>query len=114
MKCLSLISGALIFSLTACTSKVKHLQSSSFSKPQKSNEELVVISPPNIPFSRDDAFYPLRRDPLDGKIYPSYQHRECVKTFIVCLKYEVRTVFFKDLTWFEMNSFGLKKRRDIK
>lgn len=69
---------------------------------------------PDIALNPEDAFFPLRSDPSDGKVKPSYQYDLCVKKFIVCLKFEKRTVFFEDLTWFYQNSFGLKKIPGIK
>ncbi len=64
---------------------------------------------PDIPFKEDIAFYPLRKTP-DGKIFPSYQWRECTKRFIICLKWETKTVFFENLEWFYQNDFGACKR----
>jgi hypothetical protein len=72
---------------------------------------MVQIGPaPEIPFSREDAFYPLRRRPSDGKILPSYRWEECTKRFIVCTKWEERFVFFEDVSWFHAQDFGLIKR----
>jgi hypothetical protein len=67
------------------------------------------IPAPDIGFNADDAFYPLRIDPSDGLIRPSYQSDVCTKRFIVCLKWEKRTLFFPELEWFYQNGFGLKK-----
>jgi hypothetical protein len=69
-----------------------------------------VLIAPEIPFSREDAFYPLRGS-KDGKIVPSYQWRECVKKFIWCTKWETKRVDFIDLEWFLANGFGLSKRK---
>jgi hypothetical protein len=77
---------------------------------------LEIVSPgqsvsiPQIPFSVDKAFFPLRRD-VDGKLKPSYQWRVCKKKFVVCIKWEAKRVFFEDLEWFYLNGFGLTKRR---
>ena len=74
------------------------------------NEETPTqIQEPKIPFSNQMAFYQLRRR-ADGKILPSYQWRECVKKFIICTKWEAKTVYFEDLEWFLHNEFGLIKR----
>jgi hypothetical protein len=74
--------------------------------------EQKPITAPDIPFSRGDAFYPLRRDE-QGNIYPSYQYRVCVKKFIGCLKWAPKRIYFKDLEWFFANGFGLYKRKGI-
>ena len=67
------------------------------------------VQAPDIGFNPEDAFYPLRIDPSDKKIKPSYQYQECVKRFLICLKWEKKTLYFDDLDWFFQNSFGLKK-----
>jgi hypothetical protein len=72
----------------------------------------LVIIGPDIPFSKEDAFYLLRRRE-DGKILPSYQWRYCAKRFIVCTKWETKIVFFEDLEWHMANGFGLYKRKSI-
>ncbi len=64
---------------------------------------------PGIPFNSDKAFFPLRRD-KDGKIAPSYQWRVCKKSFIWCLEWVPKRVFFHDLEWFLDNGYGLTKR----
>lgn len=73
---------------------------------------LVLISP-DIPFSKEDAFYPFRRDPSDGKIKPSYQYRECVKKILWCTKWATKTIFFSDLEWFLANSMGVSKPNNL-
>lgn len=75
-----------------------------------SNEPSLVVVAPEIPFLKEDAFYPLRRG-FDAKIVPTYQWRECTKRFIVCLKWETKRVDFNDLEWFYLNGFGLSKRK---
>lgn len=66
---------------------------------------------PDIPYHNTDAFYPLRRSKKDpSKILPTYQWKECVKKFVVCLKWETKRVEL-DLEWFLDNKFGLSKRR---
>jgi hypothetical protein len=65
---------------------------------------------PEIPFNREDAFYPLRRNE-SGQIVPTYQWRLCVKKFIWCTKWETKKVEFVDLEWFMANGFGLSKRK---
>jgi hypothetical protein len=71
--------------------------------------ETKNIDSPQIPFSNQKAFYQLRKR-IDGKILPSYQWKVCVKRIIVCTKWEMKTVFYEDLTWFMANEFGLMKR----
>lgn len=73
------------------------------------SSDLVIIAP-EIPFANSDAFYPLRRS-KDGTIHPSYQWRECVSKFVVCMKWETKKVEFRDLEWFMANGFGLSKRK---
>lgn len=111
MKCQNLKMIALIWSLTVSCSSLDsspNLSSTSIAKSESS--ELVHISgEPKIPFAREDAFYPLRVRG-DGEILPSYQWKECVKRFIVCTRWEKRTVFFEDLSWFKAAGFGLSKR----
>jgi hypothetical protein len=69
----------------------------------------MPIQEPKIPFNSQEAFYQLRRRE-DGKILPSYQWRECVKRFVVCIKWQPKTIYFEDLEWFLHNEFGLIKR----
>lgn len=86
-----------------------HLQNS------LSESAIVANKPgPNIATDPESAFYPLRIDPSDNKIKPSFQSQVCVKTFIVCIKFEKRTLFFDDLSWFRATGFGLKKIEHIK
>lgn len=73
-----------------------------------------IVPAPDIAVQPDKAFFPLRVDPSDGQIRPSYQNEICVKRFVVCLKWEKRTLFFPDLTWFYQNGFGLYKMPEIK
>lgn len=73
------------------------------------DSNLVLIAP-DIPINVDDAFFPLKRDPSDDKIYPSYQWRECAKRFIWCTEWKAKTVYFKDLEWFLIKDMGLKMR----
>lgn len=65
---------------------------------------------PDVPFNPDSAFFPLRKD-VNGIIYPSRQWRACKKSFIWCIEWEVKKVYFKDLEWFLANGYGLAKRR---
>lgn len=69
---------------------------------------------PDISIQPEKAFFPLRVDPSDGKIKPSYQNEVCVKKFILCIKWEKRTLFFNDLDWFYQVGFGLYKMPEIK
>lgn len=57
----------------------------------------------------DEAFFPLRINP-EGKIVPSYQWRECVKKFVVCLKWQTKIIYFDKLDWFHSSEYGLMKR----
>lgn len=102
----------LILNLIGCASKQSVLQSSLSESVIQANNPMAKA--PDIALNPEDAFFPLRSDPSDGKVKPSYQYDLCVKKFIVCLKFEKRTVFFEDLTWFYQNSFGLKKIPGIK
>jgi hypothetical protein len=72
-------------------------------------ESKINLSRPDVPFNPDSAFFPLRKD-SDGIIYPSRQWRVCKKSFIWCLQWEVKKVYFKDLEWFMSNGYGLAKR----
>jgi len=71
--------------------------------------EIKNLDSPQIPFSNQKAFYQLRKR-SDGKILPSYQWRVCVKKIILCTKWEMKTVYYEDLSWFMANEFGLMKR----
>lgn len=71
----------------------------------------VLIGEPEIPFNRDDAFYPLRRN-SEGKIVPTYQWRQCAKRFIWCTRWETKLSNLEDyMEWFYANGFGLTKRK---
>ena len=74
----------------------------------------LAIKAPDIAYQPEKAFYPLRLDPSDGKIKPSYQNDICIKEFVVCWKYEKRLLYFPSLEWFLHNGFGLYKIPDIK
>jgi hypothetical protein len=101
----------LILLLTACSSIPQNSPPSL--SPKQENKELLIAQPPEIPFDRERAFFPLRINIATGNTVPSYQWRVCVKRFVVCLKWEAKTVYFEDLEWFRLNSFGLSKRRSI-
>ncbi len=104
-----MVSVAILLLTVSCSSVTSSPSLSSQKLASNADASLVLIAP-EIPYSREDAFYPLRRG-KDGKILPSYQWRECVKKFVVCLKWETRRVEFVDLEWFYANGFGLSKRR---
>jgi hypothetical protein len=71
----------------------------------------MVLIAPDIPFDNQEAFYPYRRSKKDPKIIvPTFQWRECVKRFIVCIKWENKRVEFHDLEWFHANDFGACKQ----
>jgi hypothetical protein len=76
----------------------------------KTEGSKVIHMAPDIPFNKDQAFFPLRLNE-DGKILPSYQWRVCTKRIIFCLKWEKKTVYFDDLSWFHANEYGLSKQR---
>jgi hypothetical protein len=83
--------------------------------PSSSLQNNQGIKAPDIAFHAEKAFFPLRVDPFDNKIKPSFQTRVCAKELIgICLKWELRTVFFDQLEWFYMNEFGLYKLPSIK
>lgn len=69
----------------------------------------MVLVAPDIPYDAHEAFYPLRRDPRDGIIKPSFQHRVCEKRILVCIKWIKKTVYFANLEWFYAGGFGLKR-----
>jgi len=110
MKKQNLLMNSLILLLIGCSLNQKHLPEKS-SNPTPSQSD-IILEAPSIPFDREKAFYPLRRDEF-GVIRPSYQYRECVKRFVVCLKWETKKVFFTDLEWFYSNGFGLSKRKSL-
>lgn len=76
-----------------------------------SGDTSLVRIAPDIPYDNQEAMYPLRLDPKDGKIKPSFQWRECGKRILVCVRWEKKTVYFEDLSWFYYNQFVLKKVR---
>ncbi len=79
------------------------------------NDTKIVLIAPDIAYQPEKAFYPLRRDPSDNKIKPSYQNKVCVKKFLgICAKWERRTLFFEDLEWFYQLGFGLYGLPEIK
>jgi hypothetical protein len=96
---------AVILKLIASCSSLESSPSPSFISPEKIDHK---IEAPDIPFDRNEAFFPLRYRE-DGKILPSYQWEQCVKRFIVCLKFEKRIAYFENLEWFEANGFGLTR-----
>jgi hypothetical protein len=69
---------------------------------------------PDIAYNPEDAFFPLRIDPKDGKIKPSYQSEICTKKFVICLKWKKKTLYFDDLSWFHHLGFGLMKMPRLK
>ena len=111
MRCLNLMQIGLILLLTACTSIPQH--SPNLLSPKQENSLAPVIVPPEIPFDRNNAFFPLRINPETGNTVPSYRWRVCSKKFVVCLKWEPKTVYFEDLEWFRLNDFGLSKRKSL-
>lgn len=94
----------LIISCSSSTSSVKNLS-------QNKITESTDIQEPKIPFHPQKAFYPLRMT-QNGDIVATYQWRDCVSRFIWCTKWETKKLEFKDLSWFYLNGFGLKKRSE--
>lgn len=88
----------------SCTSKQTYLQ----------KEPLLQsdIEKPVIPFALDEAYLVLRTD-SDGVIKPSYRFKECKKRILICVKWEMKTVWFNDLSWFMINGWGLTKRKSL-
>ena len=106
----NLLMSALILGLTtSCCSLESSPKVSSITLAKTEQSSLVQIAP-DIPFNKDEAFFPLRLR-QDGKILPSYQWRQCTKRFVVCVKWEKRTVYFEDLSWFYSNEYGLTKQK---
>ena len=89
----------------------KSPQRSSSSQEPESKLSQIIGEGPEIPFNREDAFYPLRENPTTGNIVPSYSWRECTKRIIVCMKWTPKIVYFEDMSWFQANDFGLTKRQ---
>jgi hypothetical protein len=82
---------------------------SSPSLSSNTQEKSESYNQPEIPFNINEAFFPLRKNE-SGEIVPSYQWKECTKKFIVCLRWEKKTVYYNDLNWFFLNDYGLVKR----
>lgn len=101
MKCLNLLTSVLIIGLIQSCSSLESSPSPSFISPEK-------IEAPDIPFNRDEAFFPLRYRE-DGKILPSYTWKECTKRVVFCLNWKLKIIYFEDLSWFQANGFGLQK-----
>lgn len=95
----------LILSLIASCSSLESCRSH-LSSTQIKNPEATA---PEIPLAVDQAFFPLRRHE-DGNIYPSYSWDVCMKRFIVCLKWQTKIIYIKDMEWFLNNDWGLIKR----
>lgn len=97
----------LIMSLIASCSSLQSSQDHSSCIPER------IIVPdgrrPEIPFTPDKAFFPLRVN-QDGKIVPSYSWDVCVKRIVICLKWQQKIVYFNDLEWFYNSEYGLMKR----
>lgn len=101
---------ALILSLIGSCSNLESSHKVSSITLEKTDSNKTVLVTPEIPFNIEEAFFPLRLN-KDGKIVPSYQWNVCVKKFIVCLKWEKKTVYIEDLSWFKDHDFGLTKRK---
>ena len=112
MNSIKVLMTVLILSLTSCALKPLSLQNSLSESAIQANSPIAKA--PDIAMNPEQAFFPLRVDPLDGKHKPSYQSQVCVKKFIVCIKWEKKTLFFEDLTWFYQLGFGLYKIPGLK
>lgn len=108
----------VILSLMSCTTKQDNLSnSSSKTLAEHDGTKLVSIptnNAPDIAYNPEDAFFPLRIDSKDNKIKPSFQSQECVKKFVVCLKWKKKTVYFDDLSWFYQLNFVLMKEPKLR
>ena len=104
-----LMSVLICVSMISCSNLESSPKVSSTTLAKTEQSSLVQIAP-DIPFNKDEAFFPLRLR-QDGKILPSYQWRQCTKRFVVCVKWEKRTVYFEDLSWFYSNEYGLTKQK---
>lgn len=107
---LSLLMSVLIISLIQSCSSCELSPKASYSTLAKTNDSSVVHAAPEIPINPDVAFFPLRMNE-QGKIMPSYQWRECVRRFVICTKWQLKTVYFEDLSWFYANDYGVTKRK---
>lgn len=110
MKWQNLLMSVAIIALTQSCSNLKSYHKASSTTLAKTEASSLVHVAPDIPFNKEEAFFPLRENP-EGEIVPSYQWKECVKRFIICLKWKKKTIYFKDLSWFYANEYGLSKRR---
>ena len=106
MRLIKVLMIALTLSSISCATKPSNSQNYLSENVIQNN---APIPAPDIGYNPEDASFPLRIDPADGKIKPSYQYQVCVKKFILCLKWEKRTVFFDQLDWFYQQSFELRK-----
>lgn len=112
MKLTKVLMSGLIISLASCASKPKTSLNLLSESVIQANSPLVPA--PDIGIQPEKVFFPLRIDPSDNQIKPSFQSRVCVKKFVICVKWEKRTLFFSDLTWFYQNNFGLSKLPELK
>ena len=105
-----LMSVLICVSMISCSNlESSHkVSSTTLAKTETSNLVHISTNAPDIPFNKDEAFFPLRVK-TDGKIVPSYQWRECTKRFVVCLSWQKKIIYFEDLSWFQANGYGLKK-----
>jgi hypothetical protein len=106
----NLINLLMLVAITNLMQSCSNLQSSH--SPSSCTQEKIEVqsgSKPDIPFTPEKAFFPLRINP-QGKIVPSYLWRECVSKFVVCLKWKNKIVYFESLEWFYSSEYGLMKR----
>lgn len=105
-----IVLGVTLLLIQSCSTQPVSQDLSSLSLAKNTEANLVLIAP-EIPFSREDAFYPLRRN-KEGRITPSYQWRKCTKKFIWCTQWTPYTLDLESsLEWFYANGFGLTKRK---
>lgn len=105
----------VILNLIGCASMPSNSPTYSSQNIVKSNDSTLVLIAPDIAYQPEKAFFPLRVDPSDNKIKPSYQNEVCIKKFLgICTKWEKRTLFFNEMEWFLSLGFGLYKMPDIK
>ena len=98
--------------LLGCSTKQTNSQNYLSESVIQSNSPLTPA--PDIGIDPKRAFFPLRVDISDGKIKPSFQTRVCVKKFVICLKWEKRTLYFDQLDWFYEQDFVLQRLPEIK
>lgn len=103
------LTNVLILGLMASCASLKSSETLSLSTPGKTENKEISQTVPKIPIEIEEAFLPFRMRE-DGLILPSYQWRECVKKFVICVKWKKQTVFFEDFGFFLDGDYGVTKR----